>query len=306
VAGAILARYAFLFLVPVRMCSDYSADPVFRRDEIVSIASSGPVVAMAVATVVLVGVGLAARRRAPWLAFGILWFFVALLPVAQVVRIGAVMADRYLYVPSAGAAAALAAGVLALPRWRVPLGAALLACMAALTVGREAAWRSDLTMNRDVLRSYPGNADAWNRTALYWARRGDVRREEEAYRRGLALSPGNRFLRKNLGWLLHQRGEDRRAIEELGRAFTQPQPGDLAKAKIAYALARSMIAVGEEEGAAPVLEEAVLCRPPFAPAFELLGLLYRDRLHRPERGEALLRRAESIRRNAGIRAPKTR
>ncbi|MHC4470522.1 MAG: tetratricopeptide repeat protein, partial [Planctomycetota bacterium] len=207
VAAAILFRYVVVFLVPTGLCADYSADPVFRKAALIELARSPAVIAMAAGLVGLAFLAVLLRRRSPWLAFGVLWFLAALLPVSQIVRIGAVMADRYLYLPAAGGCVAVAAGVLALPRWRVPVAAVLLACFALLTASREAVWRSDLTMREDVLASYPDDADSWNWIGLHWDAQGDAEKEEAAYRRGLELAPGNRFLRKNLGYLLYERGD---------------------------------------------------------------------------------------------------
>jgi len=117
VSGAILFRYVQVFLFPVRMCADYSADPVFSDGQrLTEIASLPQVTLLAAGTIALVTGAILLRKRTPWLSFGILWFFVALTPVSQVVRIGAVMADRYLYLPSAVACIGLGAGLVLLSR----------------------------------------------------------------------------------------------------------------------------------------------------------------------------------------------
>jgi len=152
-------------------------------------------------------------------------------------------------------------------------------------------------MNLDVVKagSYPGNADAWNRIGLAWGDRGNAREEEAAYRRGVEAAPGNRFIRKNLGAVLYERRALPEAREHLQIALRLSEKRDLQKAKIAYNLSLVLVLEGEEAGAALVLEEAVLCRPPLALAFERLGRLYRDRLDRPERAAELLDRARRIR-----------
>lgn len=297
VGFALLFRYAGLFLLPVGMCADYSADPLFVPGEITGIASSPVVFFMAAATVGLVVLAIMIRRRSPWIALGILWFFVALLPVSQVVRIGAVMADRHFYIPSAGGALVLVTLLFSLPRRRVICGVLILISFALLTIQREAVWRSDLTMIMDVLSdgNYPQDDEAVNRLGLYRGRAGDLKGEEAAYRRGLELSPGNRYLLKNLGGVLLETGRIREAEGVLQLAFRQPQRRDRQKAAIAYNLSLALIALDEKPAAALVLEEAVRCLPPLELAFTRLGRLYRDDLDRPERGALLLRQAEAIR-----------
>ena len=61
---------------------------------------------VAVSAAVLAGLGLLAwreRGRRPWLAFGLAWYLVTLLPVIGLVQVGTqAMADRYTYVPLIG------------------------------------------------------------------------------------------------------------------------------------------------------------------------------------------------------------
>ncbi len=296
VGVALMLRYAGLFFLPVGMCADYSADPLFVPREVTGIASSPVVFFMAAATVALVVLAIWLRRRSPFVALGILWFFTALLPVSQLIRIGAVMADRHFYIASAGGVLVLVTLLFMLPRLRVICGIALVVSFALLTVNREAVWRSDLTMIMDVLKetNYPENDDAVNRLGLYRGRVGDIEGEEAAYRRGLKLSPGNRFLLKNLGGVLLETGRISEAEGVLQLAFRQRQPQDRQKAAIAYNLSLALIALDRKPAAALVLEEAVLCLPPLALAFDRLGRLYRDDLGRPERGVLLIRQAEAI------------
>jgi tetratricopeptide (TPR) repeat protein len=210
------------------------------------------------------------RRRRPWLSFGILWAAVGFLPVSQVVRIGAVMADRFLYLPAAGAAAALAAGLLALPRHRLLLLAGILAAFGALTVSREAVWRSDLTMNRDVLATYPGNADAYNRIGVYYDARNEHDREEAAYEKGLALAPGDRYLGKNYGMLLLDEGRLDRARAVLERALAGDRHYDRHTAETAWLLGKVLVRQGHLERARDVLRLAERRCPPLGVLSDLL------------------------------------
>ena len=281
VGGALLFRSGFQILFPVGMCADYSADPVFDRRGLADLAAHWPVPLLAAAAASAIVLAILLRRRAPWLAFGVLWAAAGLLPVSQVVRIGAVMADRYLYLPAAGVAAALAAGIVALPRpsWRAPVFAAVLLSFAVLTGLRLPVWKNDLTMNADVLASYPGNVHAWNRKALAHAARAEPKKEEAAYREGLRLDPDNRYLLKNLGGLLIETGRFDEARSVLSFAFLLRQPRDRQKAAIGYNLGLVLEHLGALEEAKAILEEAVECRPPLGVAYDLLGRVS-DRLRR--------------------------
>lgn len=262
VGGALVFRGGFLLLLPTNLCADYQADPAFRESAPADLAGHGGVALLAGLAVLLIGVAILARRRRPWFALAVLWAAAGFLPVAQVARIGAVMADRYLYVPAAGAAIGLAAALLVLPRWRVPFFVALVVSFGAVTVSREAVWRSDLAMNGDVLRSYPDNGHAFDRIGLHWSRKGDREREERAYREGLARDPGNRYLASHLGALLYQEGRLAEARAVLEPVLLRDRHRDLVTAKLAYHLALVLRDLGEVDRAREIAAAAVRQCPP--------------------------------------------
>jgi tetratricopeptide (TPR) repeat protein len=153
---------------------------------------------------------------------------------------------------------------------------AVLAGFAVLTSLRLPVWENDLTMNEDVLATYPENGDAWSRLGLAWSARAEPKREEAAYREGLRHEPRNRYLLKNLGGVLFETGRYEEAREVLSFAFLLG-PDDRQKAAIGYNLARTLIELGEWDEAEIVLVKAVECRPPLGVAYDLLGRV-RDRL----------------------------
>jgi len=94
------------------------------------------------------------------LAFGIGWFLIGLLPFSNIFPINAYLAEHWLYLPSIGIFAALAAFSLDLKRLR-PLWLGLLACLyAAMTISVNPVWKNDITLNRHVLRFAPDNGVA--------------------------------------------------------------------------------------------------------------------------------------------------
>lgn len=103
----ILARYLWLSLVPTHMQPFYS----LRRPE--SLADLWPSLGL------LTGGGLLALvlwwwRRAPLAAFGVAWFFIAVIPVLDLVPLSfreMGLADRYLYLPSVGVCLLFALGI---------------------------------------------------------------------------------------------------------------------------------------------------------------------------------------------------
>jgi tetratricopeptide (TPR) repeat protein len=96
----VVPEIARLMLAPVDLKIDYTP----RSIDLVTTITPG-VVLGAVLLMAAIAVMVAAWRRAPALAFGIAWFFIALSPVSNVLfPSGVVLAERTLYLPSVGAA----------------------------------------------------------------------------------------------------------------------------------------------------------------------------------------------------------
>ena len=136
----------------------------FRPGEI---ASGGAIEAAFGAVLVCAFVATTAYsiRRAPVLAFGLLWLGVALIPVSNIIPTGVMLAERTLFLPSIGFLVAvgavcqrvLAAGRLPTRTTRLALGSAcvLLVVLGLLrSAGREAVW------NTQHLQIVPANLPA--------------------------------------------------------------------------------------------------------------------------------------------------
>jgi len=105
---AMLAYVGKVF-VPAYMSTSYT------WSEYPDVSARGLLGALLICTLVWAGMHLAGSldRNRRLIAFGILWFLIALLPVSNLVPTSTKMADRYLFVPSVGAILVL----LALAMW---------------------------------------------------------------------------------------------------------------------------------------------------------------------------------------------
>jgi protein O-mannosyl-transferase len=158
---AIWAHDIRLVLFPWPLCADYTGYFRFGRQALVPIGAFVGALALVVGAVALIVV--AARRRQHLAAFGVAWFFVALVPVSNLMPIPIPAADRFLYLPLAGISLAVAACVAVLAERlpataRRPALAASAAVLAAFIVGcnvRHAAWRDDRTLWRVTVATNP-------------------------------------------------------------------------------------------------------------------------------------------------------
>jgi protein O-mannosyl-transferase len=182
------------------------------------------------------------------LGFWGIFFFVALLPVAQIVPLVTMMNDRYLYFPMLGAAVLAGAGASRLrSRWGAlsswVLGVPLL-LLALLSCQRAGVWHDAQTLWRDAVAKSPTASHAWSSLAEVHFRLLQVPEAVQAYEHSLALDPQNRL-----------------AIAALGPIYTET--GDLEKG---YAMLRRYLAL----------------QPRDAKAWGYLGINYKLRGNYPE------------------------
>ncbi|WP_248360750.1 tetratricopeptide repeat protein [Anaeromyxobacter oryzae] len=173
-------------------------------------------------------VTLVVRRRAPLVALGLLWTFVALLPVMHFIPVGVLLAERLLYLPSVGfciAAATLLArlgpGAVTAPvarrapdpagedpmeavRVRLPpvaagLVLAIAALLATRTVVRALDWRSNLALWESELSKAPRDVVVNNNLAVEYTARRDYARAVERLKVALAVHPSYWRAYVNLG-----------------------------------------------------------------------------------------------------------
>ncbi len=159
---AAYGRYLELIVWPTRLYSDYSDFPV-------ATTLADPRVLAGIATVAAVWIGgLVALRRAPFAAFGLLWFGGTMLPVSHIIPHHELLAEHYLYLPLIGLAVPLTRGLsllfargettrvrrLTASAARVTLGALLFLC-AQRVESRNLEFSTRLAFAKSVLREVP-------------------------------------------------------------------------------------------------------------------------------------------------------
>jgi hypothetical protein len=142
----------------------------------------------------LFALGVANLRRRPWLAFGILWFFLQLAPTNSIVPRLDVANDRQLYLACWGLFFALAVQI----DWPRAVAVALCLLFAGASVIRQLDYRDEITLWEASVRSSPWNARAHNNLgyAYYQAgRKPEARRE---FQTALLLDRTEKKARANL------------------------------------------------------------------------------------------------------------
>ena len=163
------------------------------------------------------------------IAFGLAWFFVALLPTS-LTPLAEVANDHRMFFPFIGLSLAVTvvaslvlARVVAAPS-RVAIGAVVIAIVllaeSAGVHARNEVWKTDESLWRDVTEKSPRNGRGWMNYGLTLMSRGESRGALAAYERALPLTPNYNLLDINIGIALGQLGRAAEAEQHFERAVT--------------------------------------------------------------------------------------
>lgn len=257
----VVATYLRLIFFPAGQNVDYDYplySSVFSAPVFFSLLLHSGIIAFA---------GMLYRKRR-LVSFGILFFYLALIPESSVVPLGAIdlelIFEHRLYLPMAGAAAALS-GALILPGKKRGLLAACAACAAAVVLSgaafaRNRAWESEYTLWKDAVSKSPEKPRAlvnFSRELLL------LERPDEAAlyaRKALEYAPGNKNALLNLGLSLIDMKMYGEARQYLFKA-READPGNL---RIINDIGISYFNEGDYESALNYYRE-VLSRAPETP-----------------------------------------
>ncbi len=169
----VLGRYLGLLLLPVTLSSDYSYNQIPLYGE----GGVGEMLEAWVALALVAGLLVSAvrrRRSDPLYAWGVLFFFLMILPTSNlVVSIGSIMAERFLYLPSIGFCVVAARVWLWLGeelakllwpgssrRWAVLVPLVVLVALGARTHARNQDWQDDLSLWQSAVHASPNSFKA--------------------------------------------------------------------------------------------------------------------------------------------------
>ena len=224
-----MVYYLKLLFFPVNLCADYLMFPV--RTSIFDLYVIGAI------SVILFLLGVAVlsfRKGNRLLSFSISWFFIALLPVSNLVPIEATIAERFLYLPSIGifiGGAVLLShfskGALSGHKPVMSLIAVISIFLGSMTVDRNHVWTDEHLFWQDVIDKSPGNTRALHNLASGYQNKGKITEAVFFYKKALTMeyhSPETHF---QLGRIYRGLGEDETAMTECFEALKDaPQNAD--------------------------------------------------------------------------------
>jgi Flp pilus assembly protein TadD len=278
-SSAIVARYVPLLLFPIKLSARHEVPALHHPDWLFA---AGVLIVLSAAA----GLVLLVRRRSRW-AVPLFLFASTLLPLCYArIIVGALVAERFLFIPSAS----LALLVSLLPGSAGSLLAGIAApFFLALLLPRVSIWKDDATLYSSMLRDSPNSAYVHAVLGSYFYQRRDLPRAIEHHRRAFQLKPEFTESLLNLSAAEDEEGAMDSAFAH-ARLLIRLRPGYAAAW---YELGNLHVRVDRPDSAMAAYEESIRLDPNFAQAENNLGVVL-ERLGRKEEAIAHYRRAGEV------------
>jgi tetratricopeptide (TPR) repeat protein len=193
-----IASYLRLVALPYGLNLDYDLPPGFDWSVIPSLILLG----------ILIAAAWQLRNRQPVVSFGLLWFFLTLLPTSSIIPLPDTMVEHRIYLPLAGLCMVFPFVLARLvPGNEAKAGAAVLALLLIGTVQRNQVWADEIELWSDVVSKSPAKARPYNNLALAYANRARFDDAIKTFNRGLENVQG--------------KVERRAFVEALGNIYLQ-------------------------------------------------------------------------------------
>jgi hypothetical protein len=139
-------------------------------------------------------------KKSSWLAAGLLWLLLALLPTNSIFPRLDLASDRHLYPALIGPAWAVALLLVRLPFRQLTMPALIL-LLATATLIRNEDYRSEYALWLRTAAQSPGKARVWNNLGYACREAGDGACARSAWQQALRIEPDNSKVRLNLYFL---------------------------------------------------------------------------------------------------------
>ncbi len=229
-AARIVCFYIKILFFPLTLNADYSYNAFPLSQSFFEIKTIFSFVLLA--AIILLTVRF--RRKTP-AVFAALWFFITILPVSRIIPHHEMVAEHYLYLPSAGFCLLLA--WLAAQTWRFPKAriagylvlAIIIILFSARTVVRNRDWKDPLTLWGKTVEIAPDCARAHNNYGAFLHKKGLNEKAVIHLNRALEIAPTYFLPHHNLALLYYNtEGWSEKVEQEIERCLEQNQNYPLA------------------------------------------------------------------------------
>ena len=290
-SGRTFWRYVELLVWPSSLCPDHSVELSLSLFDPATFLSWGGLIALVAAAFLF-------APHSPLLAFGIFWFLISYLPISNLVPTSYLLADRYMYIPSAGFCIILVCLGETLysklkssqPRYAIPLmamvGGLLIAGYSLRTVTYNTYWTNERKLWHYALNCNPQSFRAYSHLGVQHYREGTYPEAIEDLTKAIELGYQDDYVNRGSAFLGMNNYES--AIEDYNQAIAH-RP-DWAKAYFGRGLV--YFEMGRYERAIDDYSQAIEFQTDYSEAYNNRGLAY-ENLNR--RDEALENYVEATR-----------
>ncbi len=208
----VLLTYLRLIFIPAGQSIDYDY-PIYRSFFDINVLGS------ALFHFLLIGAALytlkAKRTLYRVAGFGILWFYLLLLPTSSVVPIKDVIFEHRAYLASLGivlAAVVVASKGLKSFKWATFLAVLLGVVLCFATFQRNFVWRTRLSLWLDAAEKAPNKSRVHNNLGICYYYRAEDNKAFYHFKRALELDPENLEAYYNMGLVLEAMGREAEAV----------------------------------------------------------------------------------------------
>ncbi len=191
--GFVILRYIFKIFIPINLLPRYIIYP-FKSMNLQLILG-------ALLNIALLTLAIVKFKSNKIISFIILWFYIALIPVANIIPISILMADRYIYIPSFAFALLLAYLVEKYGRerrWLYIILIIYLIFFSVQTVRYTSAWKNSVTLWDDAIAKNPDHHLAYNQLGFYYTQQGQLEKAYSYYKKAVECYPDYLMALKNL------------------------------------------------------------------------------------------------------------
>ncbi|UCE64512.1 MAG: tetratricopeptide repeat protein, partial [Nitrospirota bacterium] len=286
-SGRTFWRYVELLVWPSGLCPDHTVELSRSLFEPTTLLSWGGLIA-------LVALAFLVAHSSPLLAFGIFWFLISYLPISNLIPTSYLLADRYMYIPSAGFCIILVGLGETLytklnsfkPRYAIPMmaivGGLLIVGYSLRTLSYNSYWKNDRILWQYALNCNPQSFRAYSQLGVQHYRAGAYPEAIEDLTKAINLSYHDDYVNRGSAFLEMKNYEA--AIEDYNHAIAY-RP-DWAKAYLGRGLV--YFDMGQYEKAIDDYSQAIELQTDYSKAYNNRGLAYENLNRREEALENFL------------------
>ena len=267
---AAVTGYLRILIFPMNLHVDYGAGKFNFTDY--------KIILGAAITISLIAYALMKKEKDKLLFFSVFWFYLALLPTANIYKINeSFMKEHWLYIPSIGFFLILAKALSSLYRNKslrtqaVVFTATIVLCYSSLTIRQNIYWSDPFIFMKKSLQ-YSNNYIFYNELGRECENTGKYEEAIAFYKEAIALNPKKYYLYCNLGRSYKTLGMYKESIA----AFQKASEINTKNKLIYYELGDSYDKVGQKQEAIKAYLHAVEIDHNYLEAYNNLGALYAD------------------------------